>query len=81
MDFVIYSIYDRVSGQYGEPWISQNDATAVRKFNYLMQNSPMVNSDCELYKVGAFNSDKGELGLNFSGKPDFVCKYEVKVSE
>lgn len=74
MKYGIYSIYDRLSSLYSNPEISISDGTAVRKFNYMMSNSHMVSSDCELYKVGEFDSITGVI-FAFP-KPVFVARYE-----
>lgn len=74
MIFQMFSIYDRVSGLYSEPFYALKRELAIRKFNYLMSNSSMVKDDCELYEVGSFDCSVG-LGTYFD-KPDFVCKYQ-----
>lgn len=73
MIYFLYSIFDRVTAQYGEPFLSVNDATAQRKFNYLMSNAKMVANDCQLYKLAEYSSDSGEL-VSFN-KPLFICNY------
>lgn len=74
MNFNIYTIYDRVSGTYGEPFLAQKDVIAQRRFNYFMQNSPMVSQDCELYCLGCFDTECGKIE---SISPMFICKSEV----
>lgn len=76
MEFLIYSIYDRVSGLYAEPFYATKEELAVRKFDYFMSNSPMVALDCELYLLGSYNSETGYL-VSYE-KPIFVKRYEVK---
>ena len=74
----IYAIFDRLAGSYGEPYLSQNDAIAMRRFQYLMTNAPMVQSDCELYLLGSYNPDTGLLVP--LERPSFVGRFvnEVK---
>lgn len=74
--FNIYCYYDRVAGQYGEPFLALKDELAFRKFNYTMQNAPMVAQDMELYALGTFDSETGEIKL--IDKPMFLLKFEVK---
>lgn len=74
MKYGIYCMYDRVSGLYSNPEIAISDGTEVRKFNYMMSNSHMVASDCELYKVGDFDSITGVISA--FPKPVFVARYE-----
>lgn len=78
MDIQIYSVFDRVSGLYGTPMFSINEQTARREFNYLMGNAKMVSNDCDLYKLGEFNTVSGVI--TSLDKPEFVCRYE-EVSE
>ena len=77
MDFIIYAIYDRLAGSYGEPFIAQNAAIASRRFQYLMTNAPMVQHDCELYALGSYNADKGLLVP--LDKPGFVTRFVEEV--
>lgn len=81
MLFNVYAIYDRVSGEYGQPTIALKDELAVRQFDYVMQASPMVASDCELYCIGSYDTSSGELLP--TKKPVFVRKFEkaVQVNE
>lgn len=75
----LYSIYDRVAGTYSEPFCMLKDELAVRRFNYIMQNSPMVAKDCDLFAVASFVVDNGVVcGLE---RPEFICRYEVKSGE
>lgn len=73
--YFLYVVYDRVAGTYGEPWCALKDDIAVRKFNYIMSNSPMVASDCELYCVGTYDVESGVITA--LKQKQFVVKYEV----
>lgn len=55
----MYSIKDTVTGLYSQPFFAQNQAAAIRQFDYLMQNAQMVAKDCQLYFVGDFDSERG----------------------
>lgn len=82
MTYDIYLIYDRVSNQFGEPFFAVSQGVAVRRFNYMMSNAPMVAKDCDLYLYGYYNSETGEITCcNQLGKPTYVCCYEVPLSE
>ena len=74
MIYNMYTIFDRVTTQYGEPFLAVSDETATRKFNYLMSNAPMVAGDCQLYKLGEFDNTTGDLVV--IDKPLFICNYE-----
>lgn len=78
-DYVVYAIYDRVAGRYGEPFLLNRQELAVRRFDYLMANSPMVANDCELYDLGVFDMSTGYICPR--EKPVFVVKYDFKRSE
>ncbi len=73
MNYEMYSIFDKVAGVYSEPFLAVNGATAVRRFQWQMQQSTMVAGDCALYKVGEFNVDTGSIVPCVT----FVCNYEV----
>lgn len=78
----LYSIFDRVSGTYGEPFSALKDELAIRRFDYLMANSPMVASDCDLYFLGSFDTNFGTIdNVNYASLPGFVKRYEVKQYE
>lgn len=74
MIYPMYSIYDKVTHNFSEPFLAINEDTAVRRFNYVMSNSKMVATDCQLFKVGEFDSENGAI----NPKVEFVCNYEVK---
>lgn len=69
----LYCIFDRVVGEYGEPFVSPKEALAVRRFNYVMQNAPMVSQDCQLYCLGEYNTESGVIVPN--DRPLFVCNF------
>lgn len=76
---LLFCIYDRVAGTFSEPIAMLKKELAIRRFNYLMQQSPMVAQDCDLFLVGSFDQDSG--CLTALAKPEFVCRYEVKSNE
>ena len=61
----LYSIEDSTAGDFGQPAPSMNDQTAMRDFKMLINDQGTVmNSkpeDFNLYKVGKYNSETGEL--------------------
>lgn len=74
MQVKIFAMYDRVAHTYGEPFVAVKDELAVRRFNYIMSQSPMVAQDMQLFKLGEFDL---ETGLIVSSV-EFVCNYDVK---
>lgn len=79
MQLSVYAIFDRLAASYGEPFVAQNDAIASRRFQYLMSNAPMVQHDCELYLLGAYDADKGLLVP--LDKPSFVGRFIEEVQK
>lgn len=77
MNYEMYSIFDKIACIYSEPFLAVNEATAVRRFQWQMQQSTMVAGDCALYKVGVFDVDTGTI----SPCVTFVCNYEVTSNE
>lgn len=75
MQLGIYSMFDRVSQSFSEPFVAVNEQTAVRRFQFTMKNAPMVAQDMQLYKLGTMDTDKGIVEvLN-----EFVCNYVQEV--
>lgn len=73
----LYAILDRVTGLFSAPFMQYNNATAKRYFQYIMEQSQMVASDCALYFVGEFDEKEGVI---FPKTPaEFVCNYEKEV--
>lgn len=71
----MYSIKDTVTGLYSQPFFAQNQAAAIRQFDYLMANAQMVAKDCQLYYIGDFDSEQGFM---LSGKgTSFIKNAEV----
>lgn len=77
MTVFIYTMFDRVSQTYGEPFIAVNDSVAQRRFQYVCSNSPMVCNDMQLFKLGTFDTDSGEVVADKS----FVCNYIPQVDK
>ena len=70
----LYSYFDRKAHCYGAPFTAVNNDVAVRQFAGLIQDagSRLAIYDTELYKVGGFDADKGEV---YQGDPEFICDY------
>lgn len=69
----VYCIRDKKSG-FIQPTVDQNDETAKRNFAFAVQRSDSIflafPDDYDLYKVGEFDSDSGEM---VGCLPEFVC--------
>lgn len=75
--FYMYSIYDRCAGVYGQPVFCHNDMVAKRDFTRFCQSeqAAFMSADLQLYKVGSFDSDTGEV---VPCKPELVSSGVVE---
>lgn len=66
----IYCIRDAKVG-WLTPTVDQNDATAARNFVHAMKNSQSIlythPKDFDLWKIGQFDTDKGQIESLFPG--------------
>lgn len=62
----LYSIYDRVSREFGPPWMAKNDDVAQRQFYRLIAETAKREDkdDFELYLLGSFNEEDGNIICN-----------------
>lgn len=74
MKFGIFTIFDRITGSYGELSLETNVESAKRHFSLLCSKNP-YGLDFELYRVGDYDTDTGLI--RSCSKPEFVCRYEV----
>ncbi len=72
----LYTMRDRISGMYGNPYVSHNDKTAMRDFDAFcrLPQNQYLSPDMELYSLGEFNSETGEISYE---KPVFIKGGEV----
>lgn len=54
-----YSIYDKVTETFNDPFKQLNNAAAIRSFQHSVIEEPHKD-DYVIYFVGTFDSDKGE---------------------
>lgn len=60
MKYLVYSIYDRLSHLYGNPFIQVNDACAIRYFASIVRKSPeMPAGDYDLMFIGYYYPEEG----------------------
>lgn len=73
----LYTMRDRKSGIYGTPFASYNHATAQRDFKSFcsMSQNQYLSGDMELYYIGEFESDTGEIYADV--KPEFILGGDV----
>lgn len=68
---IVCSLFDRVSGIYSAPMTFQNIDCAKRFMNEKFYNNISA-SDYELYSLGFFNIETGEVILESS--KNFICR-------
>lgn len=80
----VYCIRDSKVG-WLTPSVDQNDASATRNFVHAMKNSQSIlythSRDFDLWKIGTFDTDKGQIDGIFPGELIFEgvsCETEVK---
>lgn len=61
MIYLIYAIYDRISGTYTEPHLEYNDGCAQRWFESILNDSKFRHSDFDLIQLGEYNVNTGAL--------------------
>lgn len=67
MKYSVYAMHDNVIG-WGSPHIAINDEAEMRDFRNAMANDPNA-ADKQLYKVGQWDSETGELvGAKYNEK-------------
>lgn len=80
MEYEVYAVFDRVAGSFGAPQLMINEGTARRWFQYTMNNSGMIATDCALFKLGNYDTSTGKIASIY--EPEFVCNYTpTKVGE
>lgn len=70
MEKDLYSVYDRVTNVYGEPFVAVNKEDCFRRCAFSFRSNPYA-KDLMLYCVGSFNPDTGSVGPCVT--PVFVC--------
>lgn len=69
----VYAIRDKKAG-FLQPMVDQNDETARRNFAYAIQHGDSIfmafPDDYDLYKIGEFDSESGQMVGNL---PEFIC--------
>ena len=62
MKTVIYTVFDKVAGEYGPLFEAKNNAVALRQFKHLIATVVVENrDDYVLYSCGTFDHDTGTL--------------------
>lgn len=73
----LYSIFDRVARVYADPFVSVNDATAARTFNFALSNPETLRftapEDYQLWYLGSMDNSSGGLLFLDECEPHKVC--------
>lgn len=70
----LYSIFDNVAGEYGLPYPSKNDKTAIRMFRNILHSTQNVDvDDYSLFYVGDFDSDNGTFEVDTHENKQPIC--------
>lgn len=74
-DLKLYALYDRKSGQYGQPIVQTNHDTAKRYFLYIMAKpeSEIYKFDMELSYIGDYDPSAGVITP--LDKPEYICDF------
>ncbi len=75
----VYSIYDKVSKTFNQPFVSDNDDVAIRSFMYGVKDNPFA-TDLELYCVGMFIPDSYKQPF-VSCDSDFVASFDLEACD
>lgn len=63
----LYTVYDKASKIYGNPWPAHNDVTATRQFkqevNRQAETNPIYTnpSDFALFQIGEYDNESGRI--------------------
>lgn len=76
MIFGIYAIKDQVTGLFGQPFLEVSKSAAIRRFDYVCSKAEMVASDSQLFLLGTFNQETGEIVYNQQFLQSFVQREE-----
>lgn len=72
-NFVLFAVYDRLSGQYGAPQLAVNGDTAIRSCKVDFANSK-IKEDLELYVLGTYDPETAEIVC--TNKPELIYKFK-----
>lgn len=68
MGHKIFAVYDSKAAAYLPPWISENAATAIRRFEASVQNPETdfarFPGDYTLFELGDWDQHSGEIRMN-----------------
>lgn len=75
VDKKLYSIYDRCSGLFQDPFVAVNDPVAIRMFKTWCSSPELqsVSQDLDLFFVGSIDVHSGEVVGN--SKPEFLYRF------
>lgn len=66
-EILLISTKDVIADEFGPVGMANNELAAVRQFEYQMKKlveSPSIRTDYELYELGVFNVESGEITVS-----------------
>jgi hypothetical protein len=76
MDYLVVSVFDRVTKKFGPPILSINANSALRVFNHSIKDEPFKKDQC-LYYVGWYDDQTGII----TPSPNLPCPVEPDLED
>lgn len=58
----LYTVKDKISGEFAPPFLARTDPAAVRTFQHMLQGDKIAYAeDFELYRIGEYDVDSGSV--------------------
>lgn len=72
----MYSVFDCVGQEYGPPFLSKNDQTAIRVYRGMMVREHVLGTDYKLFRVGSFDAESGILAPHILEEIECAVSFE-----
>lgn len=80
MEFMLYTIHDKIAEEYGPPFVGKNDGIAARQARTILKDLPNA-MDYDLYKIGLYEADSGDVCGMVHIKIDWTVNKELNTNE
>lgn len=77
----LYVVKDIVAAQFGPPMAARTEMAASRQFILMFKDPNISQTDYELYSVGTFDEDTGEMKVHSPVKITPVYKKNASLEE
>lgn len=71
----LYSVFDVVAQEYGPPFLSKSDATALRVFRNMISKEHILGTDYKLFRLGHFYAETGDIT---AGLEEVHCAVDIE---